>query len=474
MKLKVFFFISLIILFFSCERSKKQGLDSVSQKKRDLSTLANTKTNFNIYIENSGSMNGYVNTVLPTKFKICLEKIYGNIERSSMFKSGTINFINETICKQKVVAGDEKSFLNKLNKHHFENSGCDFKESALPEIIKKAITTNPNDINLLFSDCIISKNTKKDGPTVGWLTTSEENLRTYIKTELDKNELSCIILKMNSEFYGTYCVENKSQNPKAKNPILNGSNRPYYIIISGKPSAIANLMTNINFTDYKEIGFENSYYLLSPNPNSFVKTKILIKSNYDLPKNENKKIKKQRTIIKANEDNESRSFNFTLAANLDTLKIDNSFLIEKNNYEITNHWHIEKIEPNLDKNNLANSGYSHIFTIQTDSLEEKQNVTISLKYKLPNWVVKSSNTDDSNPLDTIKLKNQTFGIENLLNAFSQAYGKDKFKNKSMFETTVEITKGNVEEDDKPTKFSWWIFIVIAGSLGIFIYIKNKN
>jgi hypothetical protein len=483
MKSKLFVFnylITITFFIFSCGPSEKRDLGRVTPKTSKISSLTNSKTNFNIYIENSGSMNGYVNVNdSTTKFKKCLQTIYGTISRSSIYKSASINFINKSICKQNVKIGDEITFLQKLNKQTFENSGCDFRESSLPEIINLAISSNPDDINLLFSDCIISKNTKKDGPSINWLTAAEQILRTSLKRELDKNEFSCIIFKMNSEFYGTYCIENKSQNQKTKNPILHGSNRPYYIIISGKPNAIDSFMSNINLKEYKDIGFENSYYLLPPNPNTFIRTKILKKSNYDLPKQINTKSKKTSshlTIINANKDNNdirNSSFNFTLVANLDTLKIDNSFLNDKNNYEITNNWHIKNIEPNLDENNLALRGYSHIFTIQTDSLLSFQNVSLSLKYKLPNWVDESNNIDDSRALDSIQ-KHQTFGIKNLLNAFSQSYGNDKYNGKSMFETTIKIAKSSKDEVVPSSSFPWWIFIVILCCTGIFIYFKNKK
>lgn len=462
----LFLFLCTLLFQLGCNNSNDSSSGHHSKNKdllRDSTntSLSSTKSDFNIYIENSASMDGYVKE--PTDFKNGLYKLIGDIQNKGLSDKLRLNFINDTICPQKpdAPALDIIYFIQNLKPTDFKSSGCGVKTSFLPNIVNKAIAAYPKDVNILISDCIFSS---EKGNSTNYLSAAQQSMRTFIKTELNKNDISTIVIKMKSQFFGTYFIENKSAGNKTKE--LNGQKRPYYIIIFGNPQSIKSLLEKIDFSEYT--GFEKSYYLLTPNANKPV-SKVIRKDkigDFEIEQPASKLV-----INNAKADNE-KSFQFSVASNLKFLEIDDSYLTNIANYEVSQNYKLISVSRNNDPTDESLTGFTHVFTIQTSDLKPNQDVFIKLKSNLPPWVDASSTEDDSNPEDSIQ-QGKTFGFKYLIEGISDAYA-DKYQGKEQFGINIKVSSSNYDTHGSSAKFYWGILFLLVFIIGILVYLKNKN
>jgi hypothetical protein len=467
-KLSKLICIMFITIIYGCNSDSKSGQHTKDNShNRDTLTekISGAKSNYNIYIENSASMDGYISK--PSDFKNGLYKLIGDIQNYNLSQKLRLNFINDTICPQKVNAStpDIIYFIENLKPADFQNSGCDVKASYLPNIISKAISANPKDVNILISDCVFS--TLK-GSSSDFLSAAQASIRTFIKKELDSNDISCVILKLSSQFYGTYFIENKSPTKKTEN--LTGQKRPYYIILFGNSSSINYLLKKIKFSNYP--GFEKSYYLLTPNANK-PKSKIIRTNKIGDFEIEEPATKLIINNAKAGGKNSNENkFQFSVASNLEFLKMDDSYLSNLANYEVPSNYSLISVSENYDLMNESLKGYTHIFTLLTSDLKQNQEVFIKLKSKLPPWVYSSSTDDDSSPLDPIQ-QNQTFGLKYLIEGISEAY-TDKYEGKEQFGINVKVSSNNYDKHGSSSKYPWLLLLIIGCIIGVLLYFKNKK
>ena len=467
-KLSILFFSIAIVFFYGCNRDSKSGQHTKSgslSPDTSIEVVSRQKANYNVFIENSGSMDGYVKQ--PSDFKNSLYKLIGDIQNYNLSDKLRLNFINEIICPQKPDAPtpDIIYFIQNLKPTDFKNSGCGFKDSYLPNIISKSISTYPKDVNVLISDCIFSA---KEGSSVNFLAAAKQSLRTFMKTELDSNEISCVILKMNSKFYGTYFIENKSNNKKVET--LAGQNRPYYIILFGNSQPINYLLQKIKFSNYP--GFETSYYLLTPNANK-PNSKIIRTNKIGDFEIEQPATKLTINDAKAGGKNSNENqFQFSVASNLEFLKMDETYLSNTANYEVPSNYSLVSISKNSDYTNESLKGFTHVFTLSTSDLKQNQEVFIKLKSKLPPWVDSSSTEDDSNPLNPLQQK-QTFGFKYLIEGISEAYA-DKYEGKEQFGINVKVSSNNYDKHGSSSKFPWLLLLLVGSIIGVLLFFKNKK
>lgn len=465
------FLLAFIFLFFAITNSCKNGGSGSRSSKTNSNqndSLTNpilTKVNYNVYIENSGSMDGYVST--PSDFK---NSVYGLITKlltKNIASNISLNFVSDKICEvnPKALPDDIKKFIFDLNTIKKQNKNhCDFTSSDLPVVLKNVIPKNPNDVNILVSDCILSLN--KDSKN--YLVEQQNSTNLFLATELKMHDFSTVILKLNSEFKGWYYQESVG----GTRVDVSNSNirRPYYIIIFGKQESLNSLLTEVDFKTFR--GFENSYYLLTPSasrPNAKV-----IRNN----KTGDFEIEQPATKLIINNaktggrNSKTDIFQFSIATNLEFLKMDDSYLANPDNYDISPNYVISSIERNTDETNESLKGYTHIFTIKTEDLKDKQDITIKLRSKLPSWVTATSTEQDSDPLDTTQQK-QTFGFAYLVAGISGAYS-DKYKGKEQFAITIKVSKDNYVSHGTHSSFPWWIIVTIISIVGILIWLKNKK
>lgn len=465
-------FIFIFSLFVACNSSesgsgaygkKTQESEDVSSATESTPEVSNTKGVYNIYIENSGSMNGYVNA--GSDFKNAILGFITDLKSRDIAKDVNIYYINNTICPQKLNAttADIQQFFLNLNPVSFQNSGCGTSTSYLPDIINRSVTTKPDDVNILISDFIFSDSA---GTSQQYLELAKNSIVMNVSDALKKNDFSTIFLKFNSNFNGKYFIE--SQRPSSID--LNGRNvrRPYYMLITGKNTDLNTMLDKTDFENYA--GYENSYFLFTPKGSKAVSKLVRMnkKGNFDIQQPAT-----TMTINNASYAEGQNVFQFSFISNLEFLKTDQSFITDKNNYDITDNYQIEEIAEITDKTNESLKGFTHMFTLSTDDLKQKQQVLVKLNSNLPGWVEKSSTLNDSNPADSLQ-QTQTFGFRYLVDGLSNAYS-NAYDGKEQFNVAIQINKNAGDRGDSASSgFPWWILILIAALIGGFIFLKSKK
>ena len=467
-KISILIFFMAIAVFFGCNSGSKSGqhVKNVATDK-DTSTLNINvpKAKYNVFIENSGSMNGYVS--IGSDFKNAVLGLITDLKSKNITDSVSIFYINKEICPKQINALPQEIeyFFKNLNPTSFSNSGCGTNTSFLPEIIKKAVKTNPNDINILVSDFIFSDSS---GSSPQYLESAKNTVELYLADELKQRDFSTVVLKLNSQFDGFYYIESK--RPLKVDLKNKNIRRPYYVMIFGKQQKLQLFLSKINFSDYK--GFENSYYLLTPG-NSKPTAKVIRSGKIGDFGIEQPATKLVINNAKSGGRNTDQNvFQFSIAANLEFLKIDETYLSNPSNYDLPNNYTITAIEKNNDETNEGLKGYTHVFRIRTTDLKPIQDVSIKLKSKLPNWVTESSTIDDSNTFDTLK-QHQTFGFDYLIRGLSEAYA-DKYSGQEQLALSIKVSQDNYNSHGSSSKFPWLLLLIIGCIIGVLLFFKNKK
>ncbi|NII26666.1 hypothetical protein HB364_16375 [Pseudoflavitalea sp. X16] len=459
----------ILFVLVGCKEQSGSGRRNIGKTVKDSVATppptASLRPPYNILIENSGSMNGYV--AMESDFKTSVLSLITDLKSKDITDVVNIYYINNQLCPQQVNSqpSDIQYFFRNLNPASFKASGCGTSSSFIPEIIQKAISTHTDDVNILISDFIFSDS---QGASPKYLDAAQNTLELYLSHELKQRDFSTIILKLNSQFNGVYYVE--SQRPLTVNLSDKGIRRPYYIMVFGKQQALGDFLSKIHFADYK--GFENSYYLLTPE-GARPKAKVIRNNkigDFEIEQPSSKLVINNAQAGGRNADPDV--FQFSVAADLGMVKMDKSFLDDRANYEVPENYTIVSIARNTDETNESLKGYTHVFTVKTSDLKQKQDVAIKLKSKLPAWVGASSTINDTNPLDSIQ-QGQTFGFSYLVSGISEAYS-NRYNGQEQFSIMIKVSKNNYVTERKSYGAIWWIILGFLVLVVIIIWIKNKK
>ena len=449
----------------SCNSNKSgQRIPQLVEKDTN-AKVSFDKSNYNIYIENSGSMDGYVAT--ESDFKNSVYGLITDLKAKDVADKLNLFYINDSICtfRPNALPDDIVYFIRNLNPTTFRNNGCGRKSSYIPDIIKRIIMGNDTNISILFSDYIFSS---REGSSTSYLTQQKYSVQLAIANELKKHDFSTIIFKFNSQFNGKYYIE--SNKPTWLDLTGRNARRPYYAMVFGRRDKLNGFLSKIKPSEYN--GFENSYYLLTPasiKPNAKIIRDNRI-GDFEIDQPATQLIINNVRGKGVNES--SKVFQFSIAVNLEFLKIDDSYLLNPGSYEVSNNYSIVSIYRNKDETNESLRGYTHVFTLKTVDVKQVQDVTIKLKSELPDWVGNSSNVDDSDPLDSLQ-ETQTFGFKYLIEGISKGYS-DQYEGKEQFAISIKVSKDNYGEHGRHSSFPWWIILIFIGVVGLIIWLKNKK
>lgn len=394
-------------------------------------------TQVNVFIENSGSMDGYVKGT--TEFEAALSDLLVQIQykynkEKNNNENLKINFINTKIYPSKV--DEVNSFVEALEPRKAPYEVGNRSVSKLNEILEIILdSTKKDEISILTSDCIYSLDKGKD--TEGALEFQKSLTKGAFLEKSKEFDFSTIILKMNSKFDGRYWDKNNQET------YLSKEYRPYYIWVIGRNPLIEKFQENIDLSKLK--GFENSYFLSNVNSKSFPYHTILSETNRKggfRKSNRKAKSHELRDIESIEYDN--GIFQFSIAIDLDHVQADNSYLIDKENYKVTEGYVVESIKSidiegveKRDYNTISKTTATHIVTISLSSDFRVQDLELELSNKVPSWVVNSNSMDDS---DVINELNKTFGLHYLVEGVYEAYIKQNSDNRSYFKINIPIKK----------------------------------
>jgi hypothetical protein len=412
---KIILCLSVVILLLSCGESgaqrEKGGTSAVvgDTAKKAVSTPKRQPT-ITVYIENSGSMDGYVKGV--TEFEQAVYNYLSIIKRKDITDALNLYYINSEILPQKP---DVKDFIEKLDPKTFKDKGGNRKFTEISNIIDTILNeTKENTVSILVTDGVFSLGNLIDSKE--YLVNQRIGIANDVTEFLKKNKESAIVVyQLSSNFDGYYYCFDKIRGKEIGIPI--NENRPYYVWVIGNIENVSRLCKEIPDEKFEGKGVENRFSIISGTPevNYAVRDNTgNFKISLDNPKIEINKLKK---------DDISKKVQFSVNADFSKLLLDDKFLSDISNYEIIGDYQLNTVS----KSPANSQGYTYSLNFIADRVY-KEEIIVRLKKQLPAWV-KDKNDDDGYSY----VKDKTFGI------YSQIRGVfDAFTDKSLYYTEIKI------------------------------------
>lgn len=380
--------------------------------------------NINVFLENSGSMNGYLNDP-STSFK---NSVYSLLTRLKLFAdkdSLNLYLVNQQDQLLYINASndDVEKFKNILNpasfsKISFGKTGI----SDLNDLIKRCLNkVNDNNMSVFISDCIYSPgNSVKDATE--YLAEQKQGIFLNFATKLKEQDLSVMILQLFGNFKGTY------YNRLEKSvPINTPISRPFYIWIIGTPYQIEAIIKSKKLEEI-DGGYKNKLVLQS--------IKDISQSNFKILYNPkigdfNAKSLAEGIITDASSSRGGINkgiFGFNVAVDFSKILQDETFFLDTNNYELIDNKFRLKTEIIADKTSASLSGFTHMLKLQTTELKDEI-LQIDVVGRTPSWIYSSTAIDDTK-IGTDYLENQkTFGFKYLVEGVCDAFYPISISNK---------------------------------------------
>lgn len=450
---KILLFTLVISLFSACENGRVRHAKIESENIHKTENQAPLiKPTVNIYIENSGSMDGYVKG--KTEFKGAIRDLLVLLKYHYNEDSINVFFINQKINKPKSdTKKDIVTFATNIEMEWHDGQNKQLWQSTNLNQIFKLILSNTNNktISILFSDCIYSIHGSTDATG---LLNDEKSLTKdafLSKWKNDKVPLATTVVKMTSKFDGVYFPYTGDKNGFA----FKGK-RPYYICVMANQDLLCDFNKNIELKTGKIEGFENKYVLSSE---SVKKTYYsVLQSTYNKGRFKPNRNESTKKWIHGIEDldlpvasgggctrSKEEPLTFAVAVDFSNIPAEDDYLKNPMNYTVTtNNFSINsiisidksKIKPN-DWNRIAAANPTHII-ILTANTNAVSDLSFVLKKQIPQWITKSNTENDT---DTEKINDgKTFGLNYWITGISEAYETIYPNNKNYFECAISINK----------------------------------
>lgn len=202
------------------------------------------QTTINVYIENSGSMDGYMHP--SSEFKNDLYSYISAI--SSEVKQLNLNYLNSAVIK---INQDPETFFANLTPASFKVAGLDRSHSEIVKMFKDMFKKmDKNTISIFASDCILDvpKGNAKD-----YFESRRTTLRDVAAKCLSKDKnFAFEIFSSESSFNGFLY-------PYQSKPVPFKGKRPYYVWIFGPKQLIGALNLRVSpYESFRTGGIKNS------------------------------------------------------------------------------------------------------------------------------------------------------------------------------------------------------------------------
>lgn len=329
----------------------------------------------NVYVENSGSMNGYMcdGSNLKDAVYDYVSDLKNNATTCNLF------YINSQVIPCNVSLDN---YIKNLTPSSFAKAGGNLKDTDLRSIFKLIMSKHEtNAVSVFISDCILDI-PQSATDFFGNCQVSVKN--TFNEAIAKYPNLGVEILKLQSKFNGYwYCGNNKQ--------MLNGVKRPYYIWVIGDKNILA--MLNEKVPVAKIIGGIDDYCAYS--------TSQSIAFDID----------KKRYAV-----NHSGKIDVAVLADLRPSLQEKSLL--ENIYQYSPENPVLTKVTSIKTISKPDSRYSHVINLEISSPQTLKTASISLNYpEMAQWV-KLSN--DSTGIYESSV-DKTTGIQYLIQGVADAY-----------------------------------------------------
>lgn len=376
----VLIFVFSCIVLSSCDRTK------IEWELSDPVDLP--AANVNLYIENSGSMEGYMRD--GSSFK---DAVFGYITEINKYVGKTrFYFVNSRILENNIP-------LDRLNETlsvgQFRQLGGDRTHTNLSNILKMILSrTNDSTVSVFVSDCILDL---PQGPARDYFISNQISTQAIVSDKLKScKSLSFVVYRMMSHFDGYYYNSDGAQKISV--------NRPFYIMLVGPWQLVSGITRNVSIARIPGARLTTSV--------AFAPTHEPIRTFTNVQGNENKR--GNCTLLP---DRNSNTYRIKLLSDMSSLFMDNKALMDKSTYKIEDRnvklEYIEKIDN-------PNSPYTHVLTLSVPQQIKPSSISIDVRRTpIPIWI-KQANDNTGHFIGRT-----TTGIKYLLDGIGAAYeGED--------------------------------------------------
>ncbi len=338
-----------------------------------------------VFLENSGSMDGYM--CEGSQLKDVIFDYVGDL--NALSSRTAYYYINSDTIPFK---GSFGSFIQTMTPENFRKAGGNHANSDIRKMLEQVVNcVNDSTVCMFVSDCILDLPV---GDTQKFL----NNCRISIKNTMSNARkrvpnLGIEVLKMSSNFTGKYFYPNGSYEE------LTNVERPYYIWIMGDSRLLANYNKGVALDELKKYGFEQIVSFTPQLATAFEVTNRSTTTNVVNPENGN-----YRGILRAD-------FRGTLQPE--------SEVLNPANYTFSNPAiRIEGIRPVK----AANSQYTHLVEFAVPVTANVLQCRLTFKVPaVPRWV---DDSHDEAGIDIQKNMNKTSGIKHQIEGVADAYRKE--------------------------------------------------
>jgi len=346
--LQVIYFLVAVVSFSSC--TSGGGSDSATNEEtnelHNISQKTTIKPNndksfvYNFYIDNSGSMVGFIPKKNPTEFQKCMANFMQNLfdpKKCSYnfytFNSG-IYFISAANSLSEVYAFTSDLLANNIRKGNKGSTNFNYNEIINAQ--------NKDNITVLISDFEPSKKDASAALLPG-------EIRGLVKSKLTQFNFSTLFLKFHSTYEKT--------------------NKPYYALLMGDPKKINDILLYIQHNNYALNGYDAFFILSDPRKAITTKLNNSQETLYDIDYDHHG-LDSLITLNTHSSDN--NDFKISFRINMDSIPFLFSYLLDTNSYDVENYKVKATFRPN-DKD-----GFTHDIILTTNKFT-KQNINVNLK-----------------------------------------------------------------------------------------------
>lgn len=409
----------------------------------------------NIYIENSGSMDGFVNGI--TSFKDAIGKMlaklkyyYGEDNVQIYFirnDKANVNSRQEKLNVVKACETDISNFANAIDLRWKEDMPNRGHNTNLNNIFKELLNrTDGNTISILFSDCIYSIGS---GGVEDLL--SHEKWTTYdaflSHSKKNNGSLATSIIKLKSSFDGKYYPYTGDRNAfRIKGEL------PYYICILANQEILADFNNKIKLGKGEIDGYDNKYILAHSESANLYYSVLLATGNKGRFK-PNRLYSSPNYIHGINDINLKTNkrtgdpFTFAVALDMKNVDVEEDYLLDTRNYTLTEDnfkvVKVEKVEKgNINANDwqkIKDGNPTHILVLEAQDMHwTNVELGIALKKQVPAWIEECNILDDTKPSNLEGGK--SFGLKFWIHGISEAYEEIYPEDKNYYQVKIYINK----------------------------------
>lgn len=374
-------------------------------------TIANPK--IQVFLETSGSMNGYVNGGTSI-FQQVIKEYLSGINNSGYASEVTYNYITSNITPQ---TNNLDRYITRLTPSSFTANG-NVGTTDIGGIFKKVLSiTDPNTISILVSDCIISpgKNVDTKSYLMGQMTDIRNAVVEYTNTYGD---LACLVYQFESEFNGNYFdFENNRHRINQR--------RPFYIWVFGHTLHVAKLKLQfVPDNDFKVTPIKNQWMIFNTSLSDLqtdFQYGVFLPSSINGQYGQYKRVDKY-TISSVRKSPSSDSFKFTFGANISLANglMGSEYVNDTRNYyhmvdKLTKQNFYGKIETDFKQN----SPYSNTYIVESEQPFTKGSFSLAFIPQIPNWAEQYSDYDDR--IFNGTNNDKTYGLEIIFKGIYNGY-----------------------------------------------------